>query len=87
MSNDEDAQVDSPASDDDRSPGPSLKETAEQVNEKTAEQERRRRAARLLGDLTPSSSSDSVGWNEAHEGGGTHDDDLRREVPPHHGRD
>lgn len=50
-----------------------------------AERERRRRAAELLGDLLPSRTSDETdeGWNES--GGTTRDDELRRDVPPHHG--
>lgn len=54
------------------------------------ERERRRRAAELLGDLVPQRSTDetSEGWNEAagHENGGTsREEELLRDVPPHHG--
>ncbi len=54
------------------------------------ERERRRRAAELLGDLVPQSSTDETpeGWNEAgwNENGGTsREDELLRDVPPHHG--
>ncbi|EFQ82562.1 hypothetical protein HMPREF0063_11771 [Aeromicrobium marinum DSM 15272] len=44
-----------------------------------------RRAADRLGDLVPSTSDDDTdrGWGEP--AGSSHDDDLRRDVPPHHG--
>lgn len=53
-----------------------------------AERERRRRAALLLGDLLPESSSDDVDLPTA--GGSvaadrSRDEELRRDVPPHHG--
>ncbi|NRQ48316.1 hypothetical protein [Aeromicrobium stalagmiti] len=50
-----------------------------------AERERRRRAAELLGDLLPSTTSDETdeGWGE--RGGSSRDDELLRDVPPHHG--
>lgn len=53
-----------------------------------SEQERRerlRRAAALLGDLEPSTTRDETaeGWGE--RGSGSRDDELRRDVPPHHG--
>jgi hypothetical protein len=46
---------------------------------------RRRRAAELLGDLGPLGSADDTdeGWGERPSS--THDDDLLRDVPPHHG--
>jgi hypothetical protein len=55
-------------------------------SESKAERERRRRAAELLGDLMPDTTSDESdeGWSEKDEGG-TRDDELRRDVPPHHG--
>ena len=45
----------------------------------------RRRRAELLGDLLPDTTSDESdeGWNEKE--GGTRDDEMRRDVPPHHG--
>ena len=54
-------------------------------SEKKDRQARRRRAERLLGDLMPDTTSDETdeGWNE--EKGGSRDDQLRRDVPPHHG--
>lgn len=53
-----------------------------------AERARRERAARLLGDLLPSTTRDESGEGWGDEGrGGSRDDDLRREVPPHHGKD
>jgi hypothetical protein len=50
-----------------------------------AERERRRRAAELLGDLLPTTTSDETdeGWNE--RGGASRDDEYLRDVPPHHG--
>lgn len=47
--------------------------------------ERLRRAAALLGDLEPSTTRDETpeGWGE--RGAGSRDDELRRDVPPHHG--
>ncbi|TCI98723.1 hypothetical protein [Aeromicrobium sp. IC_218] len=53
-----------------------------------SEQERRerlRRAAALLGDLEPSTTRDETaeGWGERSTG--SRDDELRRDVPPHHG--
>ncbi len=46
---------------------------------------RRRRAERLIGDLVPETTTDETdeGWNE--QEGGTRDEELRRDVPPHHG--
>ncbi len=51
----------------------------------TAERERRRRAAELLGDLEPHVTSDETaeGWNE--KGGTSRDQEILRDVPPHHG--
>ena len=50
-----------------------------------AEQERRRRAAELLGDLLPDTTRDetSEGWGEKESS--SRDDDYLRDVPPHHG--
>ncbi|AWB91365.1 hypothetical protein [Aeromicrobium chenweiae] len=50
-----------------------------------AEQERRRRAAELLGDLMPSTTSDETdeGWGE--RAAGSRDEEYLRDVPPHHG--
>ncbi|MGI9085606.1 MAG: hypothetical protein ACR2FE_10000 [Aeromicrobium sp.] len=47
--------------------------------------EKRRRAERLLGEILPDTTSDEndEGWSEA--SGDTRDDELRRDVPPHHG--
>ena len=47
---------------------------------------RRRRAERLLGKLLPDTTSDETdeGWNEKE--GDTRDDEMRRDVPPHHGQ-
>ncbi|MFL6089726.1 MAG: hypothetical protein ACJ71Z_06265 [Aeromicrobium sp.] len=45
---------------------------------------RRRRAERLLGNLLPEQTSDESGdsWGERADG---RDDEIRRDVPPHHG--
>ncbi len=54
--------------------------------EPTAEERaRRRRAAALLGDLTPDVTTDetSTGWNEERDGG--RDAEMLRDRPPHHG--
>jgi hypothetical protein len=49
------------------------------------EVERRRRAAELLGDLLPDTTSDETaeGWGEKESS--SRDDDYLRDVPPHHG--
>jgi hypothetical protein len=49
------------------------------------ERQRRRRAAERLGDLLPTTTSDErpEGWGE--RGPGSRDDELLRDVPPHHG--
>ena len=49
-----------------------------------AEAARRRRAAELLGDVLPAGSADDSdeGWGETSQS--SHDDDLLRDVPPHH---
>jgi len=46
------------------------------------------RAARLLGDLMPSTTRDETaeGWGDEAKGT-SRDDELRRDVPPHHGKD
>jgi hypothetical protein len=50
-----------------------------------AERERRRRAAELLGDLLPTTTSDETdeGWGESART--SREDELLRDVPPHHG--
>lgn len=50
------------------------------------ERARRERAARLLGDLVPGTTRDETpeGWGDE-QGGTSRDDELRRDVPPHHG--
>ena len=50
------------------------------------DRERRlRRAAELLGDLEPTTTRDETpeGWNE--DGGTSRDQEILRDVPPHHG--
>lgn len=61
-------------------PEPTDAETAE------AERRRRRRAAELLGELLPETTSDETGqgWGDR-SGSGGRDDEMRRDVPPHHG--
>jgi len=53
------------------------------VSDKTSRSARER--AEKLGALLPDTTSDESdeGWNE--EQGGSRDDELRRDVPPHHG--
>ncbi|MFT4188914.1 MAG: hypothetical protein QM621_10075 [Aeromicrobium sp.] len=48
--------------------------------------ERLRRAAELLGDLEPSGTRDDTdeGWGDR-SGPGGRDQELLRDVPPHHG--
>lgn len=50
-----------------------------------AEHQRRRKAAQLLGDLLPDTTSDETdeGWNESSRT--SRDEDYLRDVPPHHG--
>jgi hypothetical protein len=50
-----------------------------------ARRARLRRAAALLGDVEPSTTRDETaeGWGE--RGTGSRDEELRRDVPPHHG--
>lgn len=53
-------------------------------SESESERDRRRRAERL-GKLLPDTTSDETdeGWNEKEDD--TRDDEMRRDVPPHHG--
>ena len=46
------------------------------------EQQRRARLNRVFGDVLPDTSRDQPSEHEVHGG---RDDDLRRDVPPHHG--
>lgn len=50
-----------------------------------AERDRRRRAAELLGDLLPSTTTDDTdeGWGE--QAAPISDEEFLRDVPPHHG--
>lgn len=52
-----------------------------------AAEARRRHALELLGDVLPDVTQDESGpgWGEADPGARSRDDDLRRDVPPHHG--
>ncbi len=49
------------------------------------EKSRRKRAAELMGEVLPTLNGDDrpEGWNERPST--TRDDELRRDVPPHHG--
>jgi hypothetical protein len=50
--------------------------------------ERRRRRARVFGEVLPETTRDDRGdaWGEPDAGSGSSDEWLRRQVPPHHGR-
>ena len=54
-------------------------------NSSKRETERRKRAAELLGDLLPSTTTDDTdeGWGEQAEP--ISDEEFLRDVPPHHG--
>jgi hypothetical protein len=57
----------------------SAEESADAVRRAAAE---RRRLAEVFGDVLPESTGDDV---EDEEPSAAHDDDLLRDVPPHHG--
>jgi hypothetical protein len=59
-------------------------DTDRSAGRRTAEDERRRRRARVFGDVLPEATSDERGdaWGEADPPA---DEWLRRQVPPHHG--
>jgi len=54
-------------------------------DDEVSKKKARRRRAELLGELLPDTTSDETdeGWNEKE--GDTRDDEMRRDVPPHHG--
>jgi len=54
--------------------------------ESAVERARRLRAERLLGGLLPDQTKDESGdaWGER-DGADSRDDELKRDVPPHHG--
>jgi len=54
--------------------------------DEAARRARRERAARLLGDLLPDTTSDESGEGWGERGGTSRDEELRRDVPPHHGK-
>lgn len=62
----------------------------EESREEAARARRHRlaRAEQLLGGLVPASGEDAeaLDWGENREGK-SRDDDLRRDLPPHHGKD
>lgn len=60
---------------------------SDESKEAAAKRARLERAARLLGDLLPETTRDerSEGWSERE--GTSRDEELRRDVPPHHGSD
>ena len=63
---------------------------AEPENEQNERERRARldRAERILGGLVPGSGedADALDWGEQ-RGARSRDDDLTRELPPHHGKD
>jgi hypothetical protein len=61
---------------------PAVDEEAEEV-ERAAEH--RRRVDRVFGAVLADTTEDERGPGEEPAGDGTHDDWLRRNVPPHHG--
>ncbi|MDO9379243.1 MAG: hypothetical protein Q7T56_10385 [Nocardioidaceae bacterium] len=50
-----------------------------------AERRRRARAARLLGETMPSTTSDETGPGWGRDNDTSRDAEMRRDVPPHHG--
>lgn len=58
--------------------------TVDDAARQAAEQARRRRAALLLGDLLPDTTRDERG-EDGTSAGSHRDDELLRDVPPHHG--
>ncbi len=58
---------------------------SDETKDAAAKRARLERAARLMGDLLPETTRDESpeGWSE--RGGTSRDDELRRDVPPHHG--
>ena len=60
----------------------------DRLGEKEAGAERRRRRARVFGDVLPESTRDDQvdGWSEREPGPGGSDEWLRGQVPPHHGQ-
>jgi hypothetical protein len=60
-------------------------DTASADEARRAEQARRRRAALLLGDLLPDTTRDERDEGRGGTPSGSRDDELRRDVPPHHG--
>lgn len=59
-----------------------------EADREKARRERIARAERLLGNLVPSSGEDApaLDWGEERESR-SRDDELRRDLPPHHGKD
>jgi hypothetical protein len=55
------------------------------VDDAAREAERRKRLAHVFGDVLPDGTSDERDDGRGHSEGGTDDDWLRRQVPPHHG--
>jgi hypothetical protein len=68
----------------DRQDPPAREEEARRAG--ATEAERRRRRARVFGDVLPEGTSDERrdGWSEREPREGS-DEWLRRQVPPHHG--
>lgn len=66
---------------------PSVDETTDQSADQAADQaaaEHRRRVDRVFGAVLADTTEDERGPGEE-RGGGSHDDWLRSNVPPHHG--
>lgn len=64
----------------------SKSESESPTSDSAAERARRKRAERLLGGLLPDQTSDETddAWGER-EGISSRDDEIKRDVPPHHG--
>ena len=64
----------------------SKSESERAASKGAAERARRKRAERLLGGLLPDQTQDesAEGWGDR-EGTGSRDDEIKRDVPPHHG--
>ena len=59
---------------------------SESTSDKSAERARRHKAERLLGGLLPDQTQDESAdaWGDR-DGAESRDDEIRRDVPPHHG--
>jgi hypothetical protein len=68
-------------------PVPDEQQDGEQPARELTPAERRRRRARVFGEVLPDQTSDERGEESGHAGesGDPGDEWLRRQVPPHHG--